>query len=119
VAGIPEETAESSEGSIPVRPDLFRIPAHHRAFALRVRGDSMSGRHLIEGDIVVCDADTEAQNGDIVAALIDHESTLKTLVHKNGTAWLRAENPAYPEFHPAAELTIQGVVFGVLRSRAV
>jgi repressor LexA len=118
-AGLPEESSESPEEQLPLAPSYFGIPSRHRAFALRVRGDSMIGRHLLTGDIVVCDADADARHGDIVAALIDHESTLKTLIHRNGTPWLRAENPAYPELHPVGELTIQGVVFGVVRSRAV
>lgn len=79
----------------------------------------MIGRHFLPGDLVVCDADAEARPGDAVAALIDGESTLKTLILDSGTAWLRAENPAYPALHPASELTIQGVACGVVRPQAV
>lgn len=118
VAGLPESATELPEETLPLAPHYFGIPLRHRAFALRVRGDSMTGRHLLAGDIVVCDADAEPRHGDVVAAMIDNESTLKTLIHRNGKLWLRAENPAYPALHPATELTIQGVVCGVIRSRA-
>jgi repressor LexA len=118
VAGAPTSAVESDEGVVPISPEFFGIPNRHRAFALRVRGDSMIGRHFLPGDLVVCDADAEARDGDAVAALIDGESTLKTLVLKSGSPWLRAENPAYPEIYPADELTIQGVACGVIRPQA-
>ena len=51
----------------------------------------------------------------IVAALIDHESTLKTLLLRKGKAWLRAENPRYPDLIPAWDLQIQGVARAVIR----
>jgi len=53
--------------------------------------------------------------GDVVAALIDNESTLKTFVKEGRKTYLRAENPKYPDLVPAAELVIQGVVVSVLR----
>lgn len=117
-AGSPDRTAEADEGTLPIPPEFFGIPKRHRAFALRVRGDSMIGRHFLPGDLVVCDADAQARPGDAVAALIDGESTLKTLVVDSGIAWLRAENPAYSALHPVAELTIQGVACGVVRTQA-
>jgi repressor LexA len=117
VAGLPEDATESLESTLPVSPDLFDIPKRHRVFALRVRGDSMKDRHFIEGDLVICDADADARHGDVVAAVIDGESTLKTLIHRDGKVWLRAENPSCPALQPAAELTIQGVACGVIRSR--
>jgi repressor LexA len=52
---------------------------------------------------------------DIVAALIDNESTLKTFIRKDGAVWLRAENPRYPDLVPAADLQIQGVARSVIR----
>jgi repressor LexA len=117
-AGLPVGAIESTDESLPLTPEFFGIPKRHRAFALRVRGDSMTGRHYLPGDLVVCDADAVPRHGDAVAALIDGESTLKTLVLNAGTAWLRAENPAYPDLRPAAELTIQGVACGVIRTQA-
>ena len=56
-------------------------------------------------------------NGDVVAALIDNESTLKTFVMERGKPWLRAENPRYPKMVPASELVIQGVMVALIRKR--
>jgi len=53
--------------------------------------------------------------GDVVAALIDNESTLKTLSIEGGRPYLRAENPRYPKLIPASELVIQGVMVALIR----
>ena len=75
----------------------------------------MTGRKIFEGDIVLLEQGVDPQNGDIVAALIDNESTLKTLIRKEGKTWLRAENPLYPDLVPALDLRIQGVARAVIR----
>jgi repressor LexA len=84
-------------------------------FALRVSGDSMIGRHIVHGDVVVLEHGPEPRPGDIVAALVDGESTLKTFVRKNGRPFLKAENPKYPDLMPAEELMIQGVFKALIR----
>ena len=83
--------------------------------ALRVAGESMIGRHILDGDIVVLEHGPEPRNGQIVAALIDGDSTLKTFVLKGGKAYLKAENPKYPNLIPAQELMIQGVFRAMIR----
>ena len=85
-------------------------------FALRVTGDSMIDRHILNGDIVVLEHGPEPRHGDIVAALIDGESTLKTFLRKSGKPYLKAENPKYPDLIPAQELMIQGIARAVLRT---
>jgi repressor LexA len=82
---------------------------------LRVTGDSMIGRHILDGDFVVLEHGPEPRTGQIVAALIDGASTLKTFVLKGGKPYLRAENPKYPDLIPAQELMIQGVVKALIR----
>ena len=84
-------------------------------FALRVTGDSMVGRHILDGDVVVLEHGPEPRNSQIVAALIDGESTLKTYIVKAGKPYLRAENPKYPDLIPAQELMIQGVFKALIR----
>jgi repressor LexA len=84
-------------------------------FALRVTGESMIGKHILDGDIVVLEHGPEPRHGDVVAALIDGESTLKTFLKKNGKPYLKAENPKYPELMPAQELMIQGVFKALIR----
>jgi repressor LexA len=84
-------------------------------FALRVTGDSMIGRHILDGDVVVLEHGPEPHHGDIVAALIDGESTLKTFLRRNGKPYLKAENEKYPDLLPAQELMIQGVFKALIR----
>ena len=57
----------------------------------------------------------EPRNGQVVAALIDGESTLKTFVLRSGKPYLKAENPKYPDLIPAQELMIQGVFKPLIR----
>jgi repressor LexA len=75
----------------------------------------MVGRQIFDGDIVLLEQETSPHDGDIVAALIDNESTLKTFVRKGSKVWLRAENPRYPDLVPALDLQIQGVARAVIR----
>jgi repressor LexA len=84
-------------------------------FALQVRGDSMIGRHIMDGDIVVVEQGRTPRHEDVVAALIDRESTLKTFIVSRGKPYLRAENPRYPKLFPAEELLIQGVMVALVR----
>lgn len=74
----------------------------------------MSNAGINDGDIVILEF-KEPRNRDIVAALIDGESTLKRYVVQRGRAYLKAENPDYPIFIPAQELVIQGVLVMVIR----
>jgi hypothetical protein len=79
-----------------------------------VRGDSMIDAHIVAGDVVIMEL-RDPTHRDIVAALIDGETTLKRfLVHK-GKPFLRAENSKYPDLIPAHELVIQGVFRALLR----
>jgi repressor LexA len=75
------------------------------------------GSHILEGDLVVLEHGLTPKTGDVVAALIDNESTLKTFVLNRGKPFLRAENPNYPDLLPAAELVIQGVMIALIRRR--
>lgn len=95
--------------------DSLRIPKTMRTFALKVRGDSMVNAGIFEGDIVILDFEREVKNKDIVAALIDGDSTLKRYVVQRGRSFLKAENPAYPTLIPAQELVIQGVMVALFR----
>lgn len=115
VAGLPHEALTTSGERLSLDPAFYGIPDRSRAFALRVTGDSMIGRQISEGDVVLLEHATVPRDGDIVAALIDNESTLKTFVHKEGKVWLRAENPLYPELVPAMDLQVQGIVRAVIR----
>ncbi len=84
------------------------------AFALRVRGDSMTGRKIKNGEILIfaLPDKREPVAGDVVAACIDGEVTIKTLVKTNGKSTLKSENPAYPAPHVTKNSAIQGVMLG-------
>ena len=114
-AGFGDERQQESKGDIPVDLGALGIQAKGRTFALEVHGDSMTGRHILDGDHVILDAGRTPRHGDVVAALIDQQSTLKTYVVENGRPYLRAENPLYPKIIPATELVIQGVMVGLIR----
>jgi len=114
-AGRPEDLRQETEGCITVDVASLGIRPTARTFALQVRGDSMIGRHIVEGDHVIFEHGQTPRPGDVVAALIDNESTLKTFLLDKGKPCLRAENPRYPRLIPAQELVIQGVMVGLVR----
>ena len=74
----------------------------------------MIDAHICDGDTVILEQ-REPRNGDVVAALIDGESTLKRYLVENGQPYLKAENENYPDLIPLNELSAQGVMIGLLR----
>jgi repressor LexA len=115
-AGFARNREQETEGCISVDIESIGFKPTRNTFALRVTGDSMIDRHILDGDIVVLEHGPEPRHGQIVAALIDGESTLKTFLRKSGKPYLKAENPKYPDLIPAQELMIQGVARAVLRT---
>jgi repressor LexA len=113
-AGMPSETSEWGGSKLGVDLAAFGVESRAEVFAVRVRGDSMIGAQIADGDTVLLQKRVP-KNGEIVAALIDGESTLKRYLFNHGEPFLKAENPIYPDLLPAAELVIQGVMIGLLR----
>jgi repressor LexA len=113
-AGMPQDGTGENEGCLHVDLQTLGIPRGTKTFALRVRGESMINAHIMPGDIVILEF-REPKNGDIVAALIDGETTLKRYSVRNGKITLKAENPEFGELLPTNELVIQGVMLGLLR----
>lgn len=116
-AGLPGDREQEAEGCVSVDVESVGIRPTSRTFALRIHGDSMIGKHIVGGDVVVIEHGKEPKPGDVVAALIDGQSTLKTFLVQRGRPFLRAENPKYPDLIPAAELVIQGVMVALIRKR--
>ena len=114
-AGHAREAFVATEERLSLDPSAYGIKRPSQAFALRVTGDSMIGRQIFDGDIVLLEHDVIPKHEDIVAALIDQESTLKSFVRKGSKVWLRAENPRYPDLIPAFDLQIQGVARAIIR----
>jgi len=117
-AGMASLTEQTIEGHVSLDSRSVNASKNGRTFALRVRGDSMIGAHIVDGDVVILEARKDVQNGDIVAALIDGETTLKRYVTEHGRPYLKAENPSYPNLIPARELRIQGVMVSLVRKMA-
>ena len=114
-AGMASLTEEDIEGHVSLDHESANVSKTHGTFALRVRGDSMIDVHILDGDIVILEQSKEVHDGDIVAALIDGETTLKRYVVERGRPYLKAENPRYPNLIPARELKIQGVMVSLVR----
>ena len=111
---MPSESSEWSGSKLGVDLAAFGVASQAEVFAVTVMGDSMIGAQIADGDTVLLQKRVP-KNGEIVAALIDGESTLKRYLVDHGEPFLKAENPLYPDLLPAAELVIQGVMIGLLR----
>jgi SOS-response transcriptional repressor LexA len=105
-AGYPSDQEQHSDRCVSIDEDTLQLPKNARTFALEVRGNSMIDAHIVEGDVVIMELRDPAHR-DIVAALIDGETTLKRfLVHK-GKPFLRAENSKYTDLIPARNLRLR------------
>ena len=111
-AGKPFLSEENTEGFLAIPSDM----GGGKQFALQVQGDSMIGAGIIDGDRVILQQQTTAENGEIVCALIDGEATLKRFYKKDGVVTLKAENDKYaPIVVAEGEFRIAGKIVGLLR----
>jgi repressor LexA len=111
-AGVPISAEEHVD-------DLLTLPreltGRGTVFGLRVRGESMVDAAICDGDIVVVKQQQEAHSGQIVAAMIDGEATVKVLRRRDGHVYLEPRNPAFDTID-GDEAVILGIVVSVLRS---
>jgi repressor LexA len=114
-AGLPMYAQSQWESSITVDAEVFR---GENLFALRVRGDSMRGAGILDGDVVICEPRQYAHNGEIVVALLGgEEATVKRFFLRADHIELRPENPSYaPRRCGFGEVLVQGKVIGLLRA---
>lgn len=114
-AGFPSPAEDYAEG----RLDLNDYLVEHEAatFYVRVKGHSMAGAGILDGDIIAVDRALEPRHGDVVLAVIDGELTVKELDTQGEAVRLLPRNPDFApiEFRTGQELTIWGVVKGVVR----
>lgn len=109
-AGLPILAVEEHIGYVPFEP----AAGGGEYYALRIRGDSMTGAGILDGDLVIVRQDAQARSGDIVIALLEDEATCKTLNLTQDGVWLMPENPAYPPINGTG-CQILGVVKAVYR----
>ncbi len=116
-AGLPVLSEENLEGTMPFGRDL--LPNAEQLFALGVRGDSMTGRGILEGDTVLVRPQQTARPGQMVVAMIDGETTVKTFRQTAQSIRFEAANPDYAPIiirrNDFKSTSILGVVVGVFR----
>jgi len=116
-AGAPIFAVENREDVIPVRPEWLAAKGGD-VFALRVRGDSMIQAHIADGDLVLVRKQESAAAGDIVAAMIDQEATVKRFATEGGAVVLTPEHPTMKPIvvdPQRADFRILGKVIGLIR----
>lgn len=113
-AGAPILAEEHVEQYVPVPTQLTQAGD---SFLLKVRGDSMEGAGILDGDWVVVRSQPDARSGQIVVALVgdDDEATCKRFEQRGGRVELHSENPAYEPIVPE-HVSIAGIVTGVMRA---
>jgi repressor LexA len=112
-AGAPILAAEQVESVMPLPTELV---GEGPVFLLEVKGDSMIGAGIHDGDLVAVHSQPDALDGEIVAALVDNEeATVKRLRRKNGKVILESENPEYEPMVFADGVELIGKVVSVLR----
>lgn len=113
-AGQPDPIAPDDEvGLLSIDDFVVRQP-ERTSFAF-VRGDSMKDRGLLDGDVVVVEHNTLPRPGDVVVALVDGATTVKTLRLEGREYVLEPANPAFQTIRPGSSLEVLGVVVGCVR----
>ncbi|MHB1000538.1 MAG: transcriptional repressor LexA [Armatimonadota bacterium] len=114
-AGLPLLAVENIEGYVPVPSAM--LGTNTNAYLLRVRGDSMIGAHILPDDTVLIRPQQTAENGDLVAALLDEEATIKRLhIDENEIILMPANDHYNPIKLIGTDIKIIGKVIGLLRS---
>ncbi len=117
-AGVPFMAEQHVERYIQIDPRS--LPGHisgQKLFALQVTGESMRDLGILDGDLVVAKASEEAEIGKIIVAMVDNETTVKSLYLTDNQWELRPANPEYKSrFVPLEQLNIQGVVVALMRT---
>ena len=109
-AGFPSPAQDYMEGGIDLNRELVKNPA--ATFFGRVKGDSMTGAGIDDGDLIVIDKSLEASEGDIAVCFLDGEFTLKRIHIEKDVLWLVPENPKYRKIKVTADqhFMVWGVV---------
>jgi repressor LexA len=112
-AGIPLLAEENFERNIPMHQSFLK--KNKKYFALNVKGDSMSGAGILDGDLAIIEKHSIARNGEIVVAVFNEAVTLKRFYKESSRIRLQPENPAYKPTY-SKDIKILGRLAGVIRS---
>ncbi|MDR2964179.1 MAG: transcriptional repressor LexA [Treponema sp.] len=112
-AGLPLLSEENLDGSIIMHKSLVRKGKKY--FALRVKGDSMTGAGIFEGDLAIIEKQSTVKNGEIAVAVLDDAITLKKFYKESTRIRLQSENPAYKPIY-SQDVKIVGRLTGIIRN---
>jgi repressor LexA len=112
-AGLPLLAEENSDEKITLHRSMLR--KNKKYFAMKVKGDSMSGAGIIEGDTAIIEKANTVKNGEIAVALIDEAVTLKRFYKESSRVRLQSENPAYKPIY-SHDVKIVGRLYTIIRS---
>ncbi|MBN2090639.1 transcriptional repressor LexA [candidate division KSB1 bacterium] len=114
-AGVPILAEQNIERMITI--PKYLIYTKGTCFVLRVQGYSMIRAGIMDGDLVIVRSTNEANNGDIVVALVGNEVTVKRLVKTGSQSYLKAENPQFDDIYPREDWSVQGKVLALIREK--
>ncbi|MDR0450389.1 MAG: transcriptional repressor LexA [Treponema sp.] len=112
-AGVPILSEENWDGAVQINDALLK--KNRKYFALKVRGDSMVGAGIMDGDTAVIEKQSIAKNGEIVVAVVDEAVTLKRFFRESKRVKLQAENPGYPPIY-SQNIRLLGRLAHIIRS---
>jgi len=112
-AGIPIQVEENFDREIGLHRSMLRKNKEH--FALLVKGDSMSGAGIQDGDVAIIEKQETARNGDIVAVIVEEAAAIKRFFKENSRIKLQSENPDYPPRY-SQDVRILGKLVSIVRS---
>ena len=112
-AGVPLLAEENFERNIPIHSSFLK--KNKKYFALKVKGDSMSGAGILDGDLAIIEKQTVVHNGEIAVAVLNDAVTLKRFYKESSRIRLQPENPAYKATY-SKDVKILGRLTGVIRS---
>ncbi|MDR2543058.1 MAG: transcriptional repressor LexA [Treponema sp.] len=112
-AGMPLLAEENFDGNVILHRSMIKKNKNY--FALKVKGDSMSGAGILEGDLAIIEKQNTVRNGEIAVAIIDEAAALKRFYKESTRIKLQSENPDYPPIY-SPDVRILGRLSGIIRT---
>ena len=113
-AGRPIMAVENMDGSIKMHRSLLKNTGKY--FALRVKGDSMEGAGIMDGDVAVIEQQSVVRNGEIAVVMLEDAVTLKTFYKESARIRLQPENPKYSPIYCGRDVRVLGKLSNIFRS---